>query len=45
MEFWTSFGGQMILRGAAASVPDSYDYLVQSAVNAERLGFDGIVAS
>jgi len=45
MEFWTSFGGQMILRGAAASVPDSYDALVQSAVNAERLGFDGIVAS
>jgi alkanesulfonate monooxygenase SsuD/methylene tetrahydromethanopterin reductase-like flavin-dependent oxidoreductase (luciferase family) len=45
MEFWTSFAGQMVLRGAATSVTESYDRFVDSAVNAERLGFDGVVAS
>jgi alkanesulfonate monooxygenase SsuD/methylene tetrahydromethanopterin reductase-like flavin-dependent oxidoreductase (luciferase family) len=45
VEFWTSFAGQMILRGAATSVTASYDRFVDSAVNAERLGFDGVVAS
>jgi len=45
MEFWTSFAGQMVLRGAATSVTENYDRFVNSAVNAERLGFDGVVAS
>lgn len=45
MEFWTSFAGQMVLRGAATSVTENCDQFVESAVNAERLGFDGVVAS
>jgi len=45
MEFWTSFAGQFVLRGFALSVPASYDQLVATAVDAERLGFHGVVAS
>lgn len=45
MEFWTSFAGQFVLRGFPAAVPQNYDQLVATAVDAERLGFDGVVAS
>lgn len=45
MEFWTSFAGQFVLRGAPAAVPQNYDALVATAVEAERLGFHGVVAS
>ncbi|WP_018989699.1 LLM class flavin-dependent oxidoreductase [Aromatoleum toluclasticum] len=45
MEFWTSFAGQFVLRGLPGAVPQNYDTLVATAVEAERLGFDGVVAS
>lgn len=45
MEFWTSLAGQFVLRGFALSMSESYDRLVAAAVDAERLQFDGVVAS